>query len=359
MQHDDRLLPAAGAAVLTAATAKRGRDEQGAAVTSTGHNNTASLRAGGLCSELASRRGLPLIGSAGSYDAILAFELAPPWTARLVGSRASDAALDAAMDFAGRHGRKVRVLALEPDAVRAGVRVLWLARDPGNPARFVRHEYEVPRGALAQTIERLAAGGDAGIEPVAGGEAGSARRDILVCTHGARDACCGKFGYPIYRELCRLAGNARSGSEPVKIWRTSHLGGHRFAPTLLDLPSGRMFGRLTIGDAEAVLGGGQPLVDRLAAIYRGHCGLPEAAQIVERDLWLASGSAFPAAALSWNVDAAGSDWHVEMCARSDLHGECTSIVRVTRCKSSAVSTPPSCGRDPEVESPWQIVERVA
>ncbi len=333
-------------------------------MTSTADNSSASVRAGGLCSELAARCGLPLIGSAGSYDAILAFELAPPWTARLAGSRASDAALDAAMESAGRQRRKVRLLALEPDAVRSSVRVLWLPRDPGNPARFVRREYEVPRSALAATIERLAACGDAGIEPVSGGVVGpqavstGGRRDILVCTHGARDACCGKFGYPIYRELCRLAGNARSGSEPIKIWRTSHLGGHRFAPTLLDLPSGRMFGRLTIGDAGALLDGGQELLDRLTSIYRGHCGLPEAAQIVERDLWLSSGVAFPSAALSWSVDASGGTWQVEMHARSEHHGEWSSTVRVTRSESSAVSTPPGCGREPEVESPWQIVERL-
>ncbi len=29
-------------------------------------------------------------------------------------------------------------------------------------------------------------------------------RDILVCTPGGRDVCCGKFGYPVYDLLRRM-----------------------------------------------------------------------------------------------------------------------------------------------------------
>ena len=334
-------------------------DESGAA---------GDVRAGGLCSELAARRGLPLIGSAGSYDAILAFELPPPWTAKLAGSRASDPLLDAAMHFAGKQNRKVRLLALEPEASGGLVRVLWLPKDPANAAGFLRREYEVPRADLPRAIENLAAEGETRSKPICGDE----RRDILVCTHGARDACCGKFGYPIYRELRRLAGDASPGTAQVRIWRTSHLGGHRFAPTLLDLPSGRMFGRLSLEDAGAVLGGGQRLVDRLAQIYRGRCSLPEAAQIVERNLWRECGPDFESAALSWTLDApvnapidaaAGGPfdalvdcWQVEMRVQVERQSEKISTVRVTRAMSLAVTTPPSCGRDAKTESPWEIVD---
>ena len=66
-------------------------------------------------------------------------------------------------------------------------------------------------------------GRDVGLHEV---EAGA--RDILVCTHGARDACCGKFGYGFYVEMRGLAAVRGDG---VRVWRTSHLGGHRFAPT--------------------------------------------------------------------------------------------------------------------------------
>lgn len=310
--------------------------------------------AAALCSELSERRGLPLIGSAGCYDAILAFELETPWTARLVGSRASDAALDAAIERIGREARAVRLLALEPEATAEGrVRVLWFSRGAGAFRSYERREFLVARGELASVVEGLAL---AGVAPDPECSAGPAARDLLVCTHGARDACCGKFGYPLYRELvARVAAQATEGSD-VRIRRCSHLGGHRFAPTLLDLPSGRMFGRMNAGDAAAVLGGGEALLDRLASIYRGRCALPEAAQIVERELWLRSGRSFEDAALAWQVEdvpEGGGLWRVKIHAEGNgLPGLEANVIRAD---VDAVATPASCGRDPETEAPWKVV----
>ena len=34
--------------------------------------------------------------------------------------------------------------------------------------------------------------------------------------------------------------------ENIEVFDSSHLGGHRFAPTMIDLPSGRSYGHLTI-----------------------------------------------------------------------------------------------------------------
>lgn len=60
----------------------------------------------------------------------------------------------------------------------------------------------------------------------------------LVCTHGTRDACCARWGRGLLPELER-AGEAFRES--------SHLGGHRFAPVVLDLVSGIMLGRVEEG----------------------------------------------------------------------------------------------------------------
>ena len=46
--------------------------------------------------------------------------------------------------------------------------------------------------------------------------------DVLVCTHGTRDTCCGSLGTRLWRDL-------DAGGATVR--RTSHTGGHRFAPT--------------------------------------------------------------------------------------------------------------------------------
>lgn len=60
----------------------------------------------------------------------------------------------------------------------------------------------------------------------------------LICTHGSRDACCGTLGGKLYKNLLEqdLLQQKTDSGIPV-IWQTSHLGGHRFAPTILQFPS--------------------------------------------------------------------------------------------------------------------------
>jgi hypothetical protein len=67
----------------------------------------------------------------------------------------------------------------------------------------------------------------------------------LVCTNGKRDRCCALHGRPLAAELA-----ASGGSE---VWETSHLGGHRFSPTVLVLPYGYLYGRVNAHHAKAVL----------------------------------------------------------------------------------------------------------
>jgi len=95
----------------------------------------------------------------------------------------------------------------------------------------------------------------------------------LVCNHGRRDRCCAKFGMPIYHALDAAVGE--------RVWQTTHLGGHRFAPTLVVMPSGHCYGRVTLADiaslVEATEAGRLPSIDRL----RGRCTYPTAVQVAE------------------------------------------------------------------------------
>jgi len=59
---------------------------------------------------------------------------------------------------------------------------------------------------------------------------------ILVCTHDSYDACCGKLGNHLYEEIC--------DESIFDVWKTTHLGGHRFAPNILFLPDGIYYGRV-------------------------------------------------------------------------------------------------------------------
>jgi hypothetical protein len=60
---------------------------------------------------------------------------------------------------------------------------------------------------------------------------------FLVCTHGRRDKCCAKFGYPIYKSL-------REEREEA-VWQSSHVGGDRFAANLLCFPHGLFYAHVT------------------------------------------------------------------------------------------------------------------
>ena len=88
-------------------------------------------------------------------------------------------------------------------------------------------------------------------------------RDLIVCTHGSHDPCCGRFGAVAHRLLERQGLDGRT-----RLWRGSHTGGHRFAPTLIDLPDGRSWGRLDAADLTTVLRRGAPPAT-LRERYRG------------------------------------------------------------------------------------------
>ena len=68
----------------------------------------------------------------------------------------------------------------------------------------------------------------------------------FVCTNGQRDACCAKYGMRVYAELTRQCNDAA--------WQTTHLGGHRFAATLVSLPTGAVYGQLEPADVADLLG---------------------------------------------------------------------------------------------------------
>jgi len=103
------------------------------------------------------------------------------------------------------------------------------------------------RGFLAGRVE--AAGGitafaeapsAAELESVVTGTASGDPIDgplIAVCTNGTRDRCCALLGRPIARRLAAELGGDR-------VTEISHLGGHRFAGTLVVLPWGYSYGFL-------------------------------------------------------------------------------------------------------------------
>ena len=75
---------------------------------------------------------------------------------------------------------------------------------------------------------------------------------VLTCVNGRRDACCAKWGRPVATAAADVDSNIA--------WQTSHLGGHRFAPTALVLPHGTHYGWLCPDD----------MAELIAAHRQGH-----------------------------------------------------------------------------------------
>ncbi|HLI24909.1 MAG TPA: sucrase ferredoxin, partial [Acidimicrobiales bacterium] len=104
--------------------------------------------------------------------------------------------------------------------------------------------------------------------PPAGTTAGPPTHDVLVCTHGARDRCCGSLGTGLALPL--LADPDALGPG-VRVWRTSHTGGHRFAPTALVFPGGTAWAYADVDLLRRVVD--RQDVGAAVAHYRGCAGM--------------------------------------------------------------------------------------
>ena len=114
---------------------------------------------------------------------------------------------------------------------------------------------------------------------------------VLICTQGSHDVCCGSDGVRLADELDSL--------DRVTVHRVSHTGGHRFAPTAMTLPDGRMWADLDLDRVRHILAApaldeaaaGSATVDPdLVACCRGWWGADTGpAQVAERAVFAAQG----------------------------------------------------------------------
>lgn len=112
------------------------------------------------------------------------------------------------------------------------------------------------------------------------------QKDILICTHGMRDKCCARFGQPLFREAVRSANEDKLPN--TRLWKVSHIGGHRLAPTAISLSDGRYYGRLTLAALKAIIAR-RGSIEQIRSVYRGWGLLPEPLQVLERQLMLQQG----------------------------------------------------------------------
>lgn len=244
----------------------------------------------GLCSVVAQAVGEDPIGSAWSTDRCLMVEAPLPWPEIFVRSPRCSPDLAAILLRLHHEVPGLGIIGIAPDDTysrESFTRVVDFKFTAPPRGRTIRREFLVPTETVADFIERMYLG-DASDEELRelGEQADFTGRDLLVCTHGTVDACCATFGYPLYNTLRALA---EPTDGDVRVWRSTHFGGHRFSPTVLDLPEGRYWGFLSDDTAnELVFRQNGP--ESLRACYRGWAGYeaPEA-QLLEREAFVHEG----------------------------------------------------------------------
>ena len=250
-----------------------------------------ALSDGRLCSLVSRANGEDPIGSAKPVESRLVVELPQPWPRDALGSRRLVEGLRPVVEGARDGGLLDAFSAILPDreySRRDHTHLLFLRRPPGPFAAYEKHDFLVPDGEVVAAVGALLEGDGALARFERYRQETAHVRDLLVCTHGGRDVCCGKFGYPVY-DLLRRRHAARG---ELRVWRTSHIGGHRFAPTMIDYPEGRHWGHLEPWAAERLAARRGPASD-LGPFYRGWSGLRSPfEQVAEREIFALEGWAW-------------------------------------------------------------------
>lgn len=198
-------------------------------------------------------------------------------------------------------------------------RIIFFQQGAAQFAQFARAEYVVPEPEAGKLVWALAEAPDTLAQFAAWKIADSEPwRDILVCTHGSVDAACAKFGFPLYRHLRQTYA-----TESLRVWRVSHFGGHVFAPTLMDMPSGHFWAYVEEAQAAQIVERTGPVAD-LRGHYRGWAGLPNGfLQAAEREMWLREGwrwFTWPKKGQLVAQDQASSPAWAEVCVQFEADG---------------------------------------
>ena len=234
------------------------------------------------CSDLCLASGEPLLGTAGQVDAWLMLEYKPVWRAKATDDNDLAAPMKAWLErtvaaYAAK-GLQARPQFIRRPEPSAGERARREAAGGGIAPR---------KKELDTTDVSLFVGADGELLHFQGDYATIATLDLLnphngfsrieephyfVCTNGQRDLCCARYGLPVYARLRELAGG--------RVWQTTHVGGHRFAPNVLALPQGALYGRVFADDVDAfftTVEAGELALPHL----RGRASFPPAAQVAE------------------------------------------------------------------------------
>lgn len=214
------------------------------------------------CAELSAANNEPMAGTAPQVDVWLLLEYAPTWKAKAIQDNALAAATTA---WIGDMERRVHDAGLKP-------RVQFIRRpelDHPETTLFIARDQQLYRAQATgydalRDIDPLETNLEAVNEPT-----------YFVCTNGQRDLCCARFGRQAYVALRERVGG--------RVWQTTHVGGHRYAPNVLVLPQAALYGRIFSDTVDEFLSATEH--NRLAPSFlRGRSAYPDTAQAAESAL---------------------------------------------------------------------------
>lgn len=181
------------------------------------------------CSDRSRERHDPLGGTGSRGSGWFLVEVSGPWRQHALLQSRLDSEVGLALV------RRVEAAGMRPLAIRRTGR---RAQQQGWRWAIVNSEpgQESVRWGRAERQEEL-------LEVPLDGSTGVAsdRPIVAVCTHARHDQCCAVRGRPVV--------NALAEAFPEETWECSHLGGDRFAATMVLLPHGLYYGRVPADSA--------------------------------------------------------------------------------------------------------------
>jgi hypothetical protein len=260
-------------------------------------NPIANLEQCRYCSEVSQAVGEDPGGTALPVDHWVLLEIPQPWPKDLFKEQPEIKTLFPLFkDLFLNRGVRIMAMLMAPDPEYSQPgqrRMIYYRRPTAEFAQYQKQEFLVPTDQFTELGKAilLNSGGDP--EPLTAFEPylqdSQQIRELLVCTHTQVDLACGRFGTPLYRRLRKEYVPQAAGA--LRVWQTSHIDGHQFAPTLVDLPDGHFWGHVTPEVLDTLVWR-QGDVASLRPFYRGWSGLKKFEQLVERELLVQHGWAW-------------------------------------------------------------------
>lgn len=189
------------------------------------------------CSDRSLERDDPLAGTAGYGERWFLVEVDGAWGEHAFLQSRLDPALARALvrriEGAGMRPLAIRRTGRRTDDRREQKHWRWAVVDARAGSESVRWgSVDDPADLLEVPLD-----GSMGVE--------SDEPVVCVCTHARHDQCCAVRGRPVVTALAR--------HYPNQTWECSHLGGDRFAATMIVFPQGLLYGRMNSAEAHEVI----------------------------------------------------------------------------------------------------------